>query len=162
LKGLDWENERYVRIYTRDTPDWVLLGWEAQAAYPLIMRKLDRAGVLELGKHDPPRAIAAVTRLPLELVERALPVLVGPGGPFELREGFLVDPDFLDAQEAKQSDAARQRAARERARLREGRTVRLRTRSNGTAPIRNRSNPSRIVTPPIRNRSNPSLLASLA
>jgi hypothetical protein len=48
---MDWENERYVRVYTRDTIDWVALGWEAQSLFLLLIRKVDRSGVLEIGKH---------------------------------------------------------------------------------------------------------------
>ena len=48
--ALDWANERYeVRLYTRDTPNWTVAPWEARAVLPLILRKLDRKGILDLG-----------------------------------------------------------------------------------------------------------------
>ena len=33
-----WEDERYVRIYTRDTPSWMLLSWDAQALFLQLLR----------------------------------------------------------------------------------------------------------------------------
>src|SRR4051794_1870175 len=48
--SLRWEDERYVRFYVRDTTDWLMLSWKAQGLFGLILRKVDRAGVLDLGK----------------------------------------------------------------------------------------------------------------
>lgn len=115
MKGLDFEDERYVRVYTRDTPEWLLLSWEARSLYLQITRKLDRAGVLDLGRHDAPKAVAAVVGIPLDVVAGALPELLA-AGLLELRDHYLVDPSFIEAQEAKQNDAARARAFRERRR----------------------------------------------
>ena len=47
---MDWSDERYVRVYTRDTPDWQCLSFLAQGLFCLILRKVDRAGVLPLGR----------------------------------------------------------------------------------------------------------------
>jgi hypothetical protein len=48
---LDWANERHVRVFTRDTPDWQTLSFEAQGLLVLVMRKLDRTrGSLPLGR----------------------------------------------------------------------------------------------------------------
>ena len=57
-----WEDENYVRLYTRDTTDWKLLSWEARALFVLLMRKLDRAGILELGRQSGGQA--ALSELP--------------------------------------------------------------------------------------------------
>lgn len=112
---MDWENERYVRIYTRDTVNWTLLPWEAKCLLPLIMRKVDRAGVLDIGEHDPSRAVAAVTDVPLDVVGPALAALIA-GGMLEVGAGYLVAPNYLPAQEAKQSDKQRQAECRARRR----------------------------------------------
>jgi len=122
MKGLDYSNERYVRIFTRDTTNWCLLSWQARSLYLLISRKLDRAGVLDLEGEDPVRAIAANTGVPEDVVSAALPELVGPRGQFQLNpdydhgSGCIFDPTFREKEEARQSDAARSRAARERRR----------------------------------------------
>ncbi len=44
--AMRWEDEKYVRFYTRDTTDWLNLSWQAQGLMGLIMRKCDRAGIL--------------------------------------------------------------------------------------------------------------------
>lgn len=111
-----WEDERYVRVYTRDTAEWRALGWEAQALVHQLFRKVDRAGLLELGRTGL-RGLADLTQIPLEVVERALPILIEDGCVTWVSDGrSLFIPNFLEAQSAKSSDKARQQAARERAR----------------------------------------------
>jgi hypothetical protein len=111
-----WEDERYIRIFTRDTPSWDALGWEAQALLVQIFRKMDRTGLLALGGSGR-RGLAACVRIPLDVVDRALDVL--------LEEGVLsmLGPDifcknFMAAQECAKSDALRSKEKRERAHLR--------------------------------------------
>lgn len=111
---MDWQNERYVRVYTRDTPDWLLWSWEARALLLLLLRKVDRAGVLELGRHGV-KAIAVTVGMPLDVVERTIPELTKEGT-VEIQDGRLVIPNYLEAQEATQSDAQRQRESRARRR----------------------------------------------
>lgn len=111
-----WEDERYVRIYTRDTPEWSALSWEARALFLFMLRKCDRAGLIHLGKSGT-RGLAGLVAMPLESVERALPELLDDGC-CELagERSQLVIPNFIEAQESKASTVERQRAYRERAR----------------------------------------------
>lgn len=109
-----WEDERYVRIYTRDTPEWISLGWEAQSLFILLLRKLDRAGVLELGKSGA-RGLAALLRMPQDVTERALAALIEDGC-VEQRGSNLVVPNFIEAQESTMSPSVRQKESRERRR----------------------------------------------
>lgn len=109
-----WGDERYVRVYTRDTASWLLGPWQARALLPLIMRKLDRAGVLDLGD-DGAEAIAVVAHVPVEIVEVGLSWWL-QRGTLKLVGGKLTMPNFLDAQEASASDAQRMRESRARAR----------------------------------------------
>ena len=109
-----WSDERYVKVYTRDTPDWLALGWEARALFWELLRKSDRAGLFELGKSGN-RGISAVTLIPVEVVDRALPVLLSDGC-VELHGTYLLIRNFIEAQEAYQSDNARQHKSRETAR----------------------------------------------
>lgn len=109
-----WADERYIRVYTRDTAEWVALGWEAQALFVLALRKMDRAGILELGRAGT-RGLAALVGMPIEVVDRALPVLLEDGC-LVLSGTTLVAPNYIEAQESKQSDAQRQRESRARAR----------------------------------------------
>lgn len=46
MRGLDWSNTSYSRLYRQDTAAWKRLKWEAQSVYVLLLRHLDRAGCL--------------------------------------------------------------------------------------------------------------------
>lgn len=112
---MDWANERYVRLFVRDTTTWKLLPWQSRALLPLIMRKLDRSGVLDLGE-DGEDGLAAVVEVPLEFLKAGLPDLL-KRKVCRMGGGKFVMPNFLAAQEAKQSDAQRKRESREYQRL---------------------------------------------
>ncbi len=118
---MDWSNERYVRVYVRDTPDWLLWGWEARALLVFLLRKVDRAGVLEVGKHGV-RGVAATVGMPVEATEPALRELTDDGV-VEMRDGVLVIPNYIEAQEANQSDKQRAKESRARRRDRSRRGV---------------------------------------
>jgi hypothetical protein len=117
---VDFSNERYVRLYTRDTDNWVVLSWQAKALFPLMLRKADRAGIIETRRGA--KAIAVATGLPLEVVEVGLrDLLEAPEGEqpavVQIETGYFL-PNYIDAQEATQSDAQRARESRERRRER--------------------------------------------
>lgn len=116
---MDWSNERYVRVYTRDTADWSCLSWQARALWVLIMRKLDRSGVLATAKG--PRGVAALVVMPVEVVEPALAELLEDGCLTAHPLGYVA-PNYLEAQECTASDAARQRESRARRGLTSGHT----------------------------------------
>lgn len=111
-----WEDERYVRIYTRDTATLLRLGWEGRAVLWELTRKVDRAGILRV--EEPVADLAAILRMPEDVVERGLTALMSGKSPTVLlQEGAVVIPKFLEAQEARQSD--RQRKADQRAKARD-------------------------------------------
>jgi hypothetical protein len=110
-----WEDERYIRVFTRDTPPWDALGWEAQALLVLIFRKMDRTGVLALGGSGR-RGLAACVRMPLDVVERSLDILL-EDGVLAMRGPDLFCKNFMSAQDCAKSDALRSREKRERAHL---------------------------------------------
>lgn len=112
---MDWENETYVRLFKRDTATWKMLPWQGRAILPLILRKLDRSGILELGD-DGEEALAALIDMPIEVVSAGLPELLRRQV-FRLVSGKLVMPNYLKAQESKQSDSQRKRESREKQRL---------------------------------------------
>lgn len=111
---MNWEYERYVKVYTRDTPDWRALGWEARSVFYELMRKVDRAGMVPLGKSGL-RGLAALLDFPLEVLERAVPRLTDDGC-VVVAAGAVYLPNYTAAQEARQSDRTRQAASRERQR----------------------------------------------
>ena len=112
---MDWSNERYVRLYTRETVDDALLSWEARALWHELLKRFDRAGVVEVGPHGW-RGVAVLVRIPPEIVERAGAELEQDGR-IERRGDYLLAPNFIEAQEATFSD--RQRKAESRARRRD-------------------------------------------
>lgn len=108
-----WPDETYVKLYTRDTPTWKALTWEGRALLPLLMRKLDKAGLLECGQLGR-AAVGLMVEMPEAVViaglgslER-LGVVVWHGNTLEM-------PKFEDAQEARASDLQRKREQRARA-----------------------------------------------
>lgn len=111
---MNWSDERYVRIYTRDTSDWLSLSFLAQGLFCLLLRKVDRAGVLQLGRHGR-RAVAISVGHAGDWVrlEPALDELLADGC-VTISGDFLTVPNFIEAQEAPMSDAARQRESREK------------------------------------------------
>ena len=116
---MDWANERYVRLYTRDTPGWLMMSWQARATLALLLRKFDRAGLIDLAEFagdDAAAVVAEMVKLPAEVV------CVGLADLFKrqtlvINGRFLVMPNFIEAQETSQSD--KMRKAEQRARARE-------------------------------------------
>lgn len=113
-----WDDERYVRLYTRDTGTRVRMPWEARALHAELLRKVDRAGILELDPEEPIEALADLVRIPVDVVRMAL-------GALERKEWVCINgsrlsiPNFLEAQETRQNDAQRKRDQRERAAAKE-------------------------------------------
>lgn len=107
-----WADEPWVKVYATDTGDWLALGWEAQSLFLLALRKCDRAGILRTGKNVA-RGLAGMTGMPIDVVERALPLLLDDGC-MRPADGGLVIPNFIAAQEARTSDAQRKREQRAR------------------------------------------------
>jgi len=113
--SLDWANERYVRVYTRDTTTWKLCDWRARTVLLHLFRKVDRSGVLDVGD-DGVAGLAAVLELPLEeIVEPGIAQLVKRGTVERTADAFVL-PNFIEAQEMPASDAQRQRVQREKRR----------------------------------------------
>jgi hypothetical protein len=144
-----WEDERYVRLYTRDTVDWLALSFEAQSLLALILRKLDRAGLLVLGKHGKRAVAVAIGHAARwEIIAPALEELLTDGC-VRIEGDTLVMPNFLEAQEAAMSD--RQRKAEQRARARDlagaGRDIASRNVTKSPEPVTPSPDESQQVTP---------------
>lgn len=112
--ALDWSNERYVRLYTRDTATWKLVDWRARTVLLHLLRKVDRAGVLDVGD-DGELGLAAVLELPLEeVVEPGIAQLV-KRGTVEVAAGGYVIQNFTKAQTAGDPSPAAMKQRRHRA-----------------------------------------------
>jgi cobalamin biosynthesis Mg chelatase CobN len=112
---LDWTNERYVRVYVRDTGDLLAVGWEGRAVLWEMMRKAERNGVVDAEEDT----LAELLRMPREMVATGLGRLLTRG---VVDEGAIqgspvyVIPNFMEAQESVQSDKQRQAELRARRR----------------------------------------------
>lgn len=113
---MDWSDEQWVKLYRRDTADWLLLSWRARGLFYSLLRIVTRAGVLDLGKTGK-RAVAVLLGAGSDWKEivDALDELVADGS-VQINGATLVIPNFVEAQEAVKSDKARAKAARERRR----------------------------------------------
>ncbi len=112
--ALDFANEQWVRVYRRDTVTLKLLTWQGRALLWELIRKADRAGVIDVGDHGD-RGLAALVAMPVEVVTVAVVELLS-SGILHGGAGCYVLPRFLEAQETASSDAVRQRESRSRRR----------------------------------------------
>lgn len=110
-----WEDERYVRLYKRDTADWLALSFDAQGLFCLLLRKVDLSGCLELGRHGTKAVAAVINQVALwdPRLKLALDELVTDGC-VRIEGETLVVPNYVAAQEATASPKLRQRIKRER------------------------------------------------
>jgi hypothetical protein len=137
---MDWSNERYVRLYCSDTKSWLLFGWEGQAVLSLLLRKVDRSGMLDDVYDAEDVALMLGSGFPVDVAERGLSRLTKKGTVVITESGLLV-PNYIEAQETPKSDAQRQRDARENRRAKAKAVVTKRD-----ASVTNRDNLSRGVT----------------
>lgn len=109
---MNWSDEPWVKLYRRNTADWLAVGWEARAVYHELLKNVNRRGQIALGKSGL-RGLAVVLQMPQDVVERSIPILVEDGA-LVASSTDVVLVNFVEAQETRQSDAARKRAQRER------------------------------------------------
>jgi len=142
---MDWSNERYVRIYTRDTADLLVIQWSGRALLWELIRKADRAGVVD---SDEPGVISELLRMPLDFVSEALPRLIEreciTRATVEGRPVLLIR-NYIDAQEAAQTDKHRQRESRAR-RNERAKSQHVTKRDKEEAVVTNRDDVSQSVT----------------
>jgi hypothetical protein len=139
---MDWSNEHYVRIYTRDTTTWRLLGWDGQSVLMQVLRRLDQSGVLEIDDVAPWEAVMIHCGAPEEVARAGMRSCLDRG--VLLHNGrFLIAPKFQEAQEASKSDKQRQKESRDRRR-----TTALLTPD---PPVTKRDKESQNGTPSSRN-----------
>ncbi len=113
---MDFSNEHYVRIYTRDTTTWKLLGFAGQTVFMHVARKLDAAGVLDTEGLEPWEAVVLHCGVPEELAREGVAKCLRYGVLTDA-ENALVAPRYVDAQRSSKSDKQRQKEHRETRRL---------------------------------------------
>jgi hypothetical protein len=110
---MDWSNERYVRLYTRDTITWKRLRWEGQLVMMSVLRKLDRSGVLDLGGLKSHEALELSLDLPTDILKTGLDRCLETGV-LVVDGGRILMPNYFEAQESRAGNAERQRRYRSR------------------------------------------------
>jgi hypothetical protein len=113
---VNWEDEPYVRIYTRDTANWLDLPFQARLLFYEIERKVDRVGCLEFRTYE---SLARVLLVPVDFLKAGLPALFEDGCIEPIQDGAragLIVPNFVEAQEAVRSDKLRQAERRRKMR----------------------------------------------
>ena len=110
---MDWQNERWIKFYTRDTYTWRRWPWQARCVFALLLRVVDRSGLLDVGDDDPAVALPVLLDLPGEIVGAGWPAISASGT--AIHDGKrIVIPNFAAAQAAVTSPAERKRRQRER------------------------------------------------
>jgi hypothetical protein len=111
---LDWANERWIKVYVRDTPDWQKMSWDAKAMLMLLLRKADSRGVVDLGKDGRENIAWVLGHAELkQRLDLALDELLADGC-VSISTNALVIRNFTEAQQARTSDAEKQRKYRDR------------------------------------------------
>lgn len=105
-------DEPFVKLYKNDTITWKLLGWEGRCVLVMLLRKVDRAGCLDLTEAGT-EGLCALIDLPEEVTDAGLKACIRRGCA-TVNGSLLHLPRFQEAQKARQSDRARARASRER------------------------------------------------
>lgn len=113
----DWSDEPWRKVYTRDSPDWTMLSFDAQAVMLMLIRKVNPAGILSFSPKHGTKAIAMLLGHPghADRIRAALEELHADGS-VVLAADHLALPKFLEAQEARTNDRTRQEMHRERQR----------------------------------------------
>jgi hypothetical protein len=111
---VNWADERWRKVYIHDTTDWKCLSWEAQALFLMLIRKVNEAGVLDLGRRGR-HGLTAHVKMPWEVAGPALDELEQDGCiQVSDDQKSLLMTNFLEAQQAHSTDAERKRKYRDR------------------------------------------------
>lgn len=110
---MNWEDEHYVKLYTRDTLTWKAWPWQTRTLFLHLMRKLDGAGLIEVGSMNPVQALSMQLDLPAEVVKAGLPHLI-TSTTARVDTGALMVPNWIAAQEARKTEAQKKRDQRQR------------------------------------------------
>lgn len=122
---MNWDIERYVRLYRNDTAEWALVPWQARGMFDELLRKADLDGTIACGRMEPAAACAVLLRAPpgdVPEIARLLALLLADGCLVDVaaagsRGRHLTIPNYRAAQDLGLTNSQRQ--ARYRAKLRE-------------------------------------------
>lgn len=110
---MNFDDERFVKIYPRNTTNWKLLGWEGRCVLMMLFREVDRAGCLDI--EGGMEGLALLLDLPPDVTERGFAACVKRGAVVQ-NGNLAIIPNFTRAQDARQTDRVRQAESRARRR----------------------------------------------
>ena len=110
---MNWSDEHYVKLYTRDSLTWRSWHWEARTVFLHLVRKVDNSGFIETGRMSIVDALVLQLELPKHVVEPGMTALIG-SGTCEAVDGAVLLVKFNEAQEARKTDAQKKRDERSR------------------------------------------------
>lgn len=110
---MNWSDEHYVKLYTRDSLTWRSWHWEARTVFLHLVRKVDNSGFIETGTMSVGDALALQLELPKAVVEPGMAQLIGCGT-CEVVDRAVLLVKFNEAQEARKTDAQKKRDERSR------------------------------------------------
>jgi hypothetical protein len=160
---LCWEDERYVRVFTRDTADYLLMSFEAQSLYMHLRRKAERTtGCIQLGRHGK-KAVSVVIGHPTrwDILGPALEELLTDGC-VRLEGDRLYVVDFVESEESGASAKLRQQKHREQLKGREAPSQNVTECHGSSQPVTGGHGSSQPVTPSFLPSIQPSLLPSVS
>jgi hypothetical protein len=111
--GMNFDDERFVKIYPRNTTNWKLLGWEGRCVLMMLFREVDRAGCLDI--EGGMEGLALLLDLPPDVTERGFAACVKRGTVAQ-NGNLAIIPNFTRAQDARQTNRVRQAESRARRR----------------------------------------------
>ncbi len=114
---MNFEDEDYVRVYTKKTNTFRKLGWEGRCVLWHLFIEADKAGYIEFEEDDDiVESVATLIDMPEEIVRVGLERLASRGVTTR-HGGSLVISRFVEAQNAKRSDRLRAQDYRDRKRF---------------------------------------------
>ena len=120
MKNLRWDDEPWIKVYTRDPAEFLALSFDASGLLLHLWRKLDKSGVFAIGdvaREEVAELLALTFRIERTRMEAALAELVRRKFvvlAMNEDQQVLVVPDFEPAQSARASDRVRQQEKRKR------------------------------------------------
>lgn len=147
---MDWSNEEWRKVYIKDTPDIIAVGWEGRLVLWELIRKVDRSGVISIGINDDD-LLAELLRVPIEILRTGLARILARGVAVRVEAGICV-VNFVEAQEARTSDRLRQKMTRDRHRERHIASHDVTARHTESQHVTQSHIASREVTPIEENR----------
>lgn len=112
---MDYANERWIKVYTRDTAGWLAMSWQAQGLGLLLSRKMEpTTGEISLGRKGLPTVIGLLgPTARWEDVEPFISELLEEGRlEYDDERKVLVDHDHPVRQGARTSGTARSQQSR--------------------------------------------------